>query len=412
MKVLRKWKEKGAGVEFRRRNLLHEEDKEDSEEETSLSTLQRFNDKLKKKEQERLQRINQSAREESSPDDTETSPPKNVRQHEVFISEFDDSQETQSDVILSYPSTTSSEVQRTFDSHIPDNQSNELSNSQRIDSVDGGPFEDIQTFSGASDYDENDFEEEENSCESIDVENAVELVDLADENNVNPSDSSHIVPVTGVRTSSYPHGNGRVPSLVTEKTAEWLVDDVRPRAAKRKRPAKQTTLTGSTERRTRPFTAARPSPRLNLSKSKPSLPKQTRLVVPKEPRAHQNTSTVSNSFVNRVSAPVTVRSDVVSTVAAGNVRINTPQANIPHNVAPGQCGTQHNVAHTAQGGTPPMRLRVRVQDKVFLIPCPRSNAQESKNIGWLAEQVKTGQIFSFFTVAVDITLSVAVQQVL
>lgn len=409
MKVLRKWKEKGAGVEFRRRNLIHEEDKEDSEEETSLSTLQRFNDKLKKKEQERLQRINQSAREESSPDDTETSPPKNGRQHEVFNSEFDDSQETQSDVILSYPSTTSSEVQRTFDSHIPDNQSNEP---QRIDSVDGGPFEDIQTFSGASDYDENDFEEEENSCESMDVENAVELVDLADENNVNPSDSSHIVPVTGVRTSSYPHGNGRVPSLVTEKTAEWLVDDVGPRAAKRKRPAKQTTLTGSTERRKRPSTAARPSPRLKLSKSKPSLPKQTRLVVPKEPRAHQNTTTVSNSFVNRVSAPVTVRSDVVSTVAAGNARINTPQANIRHNVAPGQCGTQHNVAHTAQGGTPPMRLRVRVQDKVFLIPCPRSNAQESKNIGWLAEQVKMGQIFSFFTVAVDITLSLAVQQVL
>lgn len=33
-----------------------------------------------------------------------------------------------------------------------------------------------------------------------------------------------------------------------------------------------------------------------------------------------------------------------------------------------------------------MRLRVWVQDKMFLIPCPQGNAQEAKCVGWLAEQ--------------------------
>lgn len=376
VKFLKKCKESGSGgVELRRRNIIHENDNEEEEEETTSSTLQRFNDKLRKKEEERLKRMNKSFCDEDSPEDVEICPPKKVIQHGVFISEDDEG--SQSEVILSYPSTSSSEVKSTCNSHVLDNQRNKSQSS-------GIPYEGIQTFSDASDYDENGFGKEDYTSVCMDSDNVAEMVDLASENNFNASNSSYVDPVTGVRTSSY--SGGQLPSLVSEKTAEWLIDDVGPRTAKRKRPVKQTKLTGSIQQRKRTSTAAQPSPRLNLSKSKPSHPKQAKLVVSKESRTHPNAISAPGLSVRPLSTPLTVRPDVSPTVAAGNARINTPETNTRHNVA--------------QGGTPPMRLRVRVQDKVFLIPCPRSNAQESKNIGWLAEQVNESQELFFFFLSI------------
>lgn len=368
VKCLRRFKERGGDVELRRRNLIHEDDKEDNEEgETMPSTLQRFNEKLKKKEQERLQRMNSSFCKEDS-EELEVFPPKEVYEHGGFMNEEEDedSQENQSDVVLSFPSThSSSEMQSTFNRSQPNG-------SQTIRSAHCIPSEGIHTFSDAGDFEADDVCDEDSSYPSMDLGNEVKMVNLIDENHVN---ASYIDPVTGVRTSSY--SAERVPSLVTEKTAEWLVDDVGPRTAKRKRPAKQTKLPGSTEQRKRAPTSVQPVPRLNLSKSKPSRPKQTTLVVSKEPRALRSSVSAPGSSVNVISTPVIVGRDVVSTALAGISRINTPNAQ--HNVAP--------------GGTPPMRLRVRVQDKLFLIPCPR---QESKNIGWLAEQVDH-KIFFFLS---------------
>ena len=359
VKYLRRYKERGGDVKPRRRNLIHEDD----EDETMPSTLQRFNEKLKKKEQERLQRMNNSLCEEDS-EEPAVFPPKEVYELGGFTNEEedDDSQENQSDVVLSFPSThSSSEVQSTFNNPFPPNGSQTIRNAHCIPSEDAG------------DYEGDDVDDEDSSYASMDFGNEVEMVNLVDENNVNASNSSYIDPVSGVRASSY--SAGRVPSLVTEKTAEWLVDDVGPRTAKRKRPAKQTKLPGSTEQRKRAPTTVRPISRLNLSKSKPSRPKQTTLVVSKEPRAHQTAISAPDSSVNVISTSVSVRRDVVSTAPVGSSRNNTPNAQ--HKVAP--------------GGTPPMRLRVRVQDKLFLIPCPR---QESKNIGWLAEQVDHKIFFS------------------
>ena len=366
VKCLRRYKERGGDVELRRRNLIHEDDKEDDEEgETMPSTLQRFNEKLKKKEQERLQRMNNSFCEEDS-EELEVFPPKEVYEHGGFTNEEEDedSQENQSDVVLSFPSThSSSEMHSTF------NNRSQPNGSQTIRSAHCIPSEGIHTFSDAGDFEADDVCDEDGSYASMDLGNEVEMVNLIDENHVN---ASYIDPVTGVRTSSY--STERVPSLVTEKTAEWLVDDVGPRTAKRKRPAKQTKFPGSTEQRKRAPTTVRPVSRLNLSKSKTSRPKQMTLVVSKEPRARQSSVSAPDSSVNVISTPVIVGRDVVSTAPAGISRINTPNAQ--HNIAP--------------GGTPPMRLRVQVQDKLFLIPCPR---QESKNIGWLAEQVDHKIIF-------------------
>ena len=396
VKFLRKCREKGGCFELKRRNVIHEEDKEDDGEETTSSTLQRFNEKLKKKEQERLQRMNKSLCEESSPEDTEICPPKRISQSGVFISENDNSLEDHCEVIESFPSTSSnSEGDSKSSSHVLDNQPNGL---QGIGSVYGVPFQSTETFSDASDYEGNNLGEDDSTFLSMDSDNAVEMVDLADENDVNAFNSSYVDTVTGVRTSS--DSSGQVPSLLFEKTTAWLVDDVGPRPSKRKRPAKQTKLTGgSVEQKKRGSTASiprpalnhmkskasatsRPIPGLSLTKSKTSQQKQVRLAVSKEPRTHQTAFSVPNSTVNIVSTPVTGRPNVVSTVTAGNSKTNTPETYAQPNVA--------------LGGTPPMRLRVRVQDKVFLIPCPRSNLQESKNIGWLAEQVISISVsFSF-----------------
>ena len=215
---------------------------------------------------------------------------------------------------------------------------------------------------------------------SSDSENTVEMATVADENNGNTFNSSYVDPVTGVS------------GLLLECNTAWLVDDVGPKPAKRKRPAKQTKLTsGSTVQRR--STAAMPRPGLNNKKSKPttisrrspglslSRPKQAKLPVSKEPRTCQ-TAFSSHSMVNNASSPVTARSDVNIT----NVTTGTPRTYSPDIAS--RLGL-------LQAGTPPMRLRVRVQDKVFLIPCPRSNQQESKSIGWLAKQVVNVSVVLF-----------------
>ena len=372
VKYLRRYKERGGDVELRRRNQIQEK-----EEETTSSTLQRFNEKLKKKEYERLQRMNRNVSEERR-EDVEAVPLANVTQYGEFISDEELSQGNQSEVaIFPYPSASSSELPGIFSDHM------ELARPQTRDGVDNIHSDCIEPFSNVSDFEGDDLDDGDSPITSVDLESEVEMVDLGDENNVNTSNSLYIDPVTGVRTDS--HSDGQVSYFVAEKTAQWLVDDIGPRTAKRKRPAKQTKLPGVMEQKKRTTTVLRPTPQLSLSKSKPSCPKQTKLVVSKEPRIPQSAMFGLDSSVIVISNPVNARCDVVTAVSAGNSRINTLETN-----------TQNNMA---VGGPPPMRLRVQVQDKVFLIPCPQNNAQESKNIGWLAEQVDNSVfvfVFLFF----------------
>lgn len=364
-KFLRNYKGPESGVELRRRNAVFDEDHEEVEESSGGSTssaLQRFNEKLKKKEMERLQRVNRSVFNNSSQKDTDEIQPSRISKGTI-ISEDDDSQENQCEVILSYPSSSSTESQSTSHSNI-DNQS-------RADDM--LPYDGIQTFSDGSDCEENDHGDEDSTYASMDEENnGVEMADSDDQDSVIVS-TAFVDPITGIKRSS--HLIDQVPSLISQKTADWLVDDVGPQTAKRKRPPKQVKLPRSMQQTKRiSATTTRPKHRLNLSKSqKLPRPKQSTLVVSKETRTPQNSSCAANSSVSNVSTPVFSRADVVSTAPGVNSRSNIPTTSPRHIVAP--------------GGTPPMRLRVRVQDKVFLIPCPQGNAQEAKCIGWLAEQV-------------------------
>lgn len=357
VKFLRQSLVQGDCSGIRRRNVIHDEDNEqEDKEDTASSTLQRFNEKLKKKEQERLRRMNKNLCEENHSEDLEISPTKRLSQQQIFVNEDEDEIES-----LSYS----------------DRPVDHPSNSQNSYRNHG---EGIQTFSDGSDYEGHDFVQVDCPYASSDSENTVEMATVADENNGNTFNSSYVDPVTGVS------------GLLLECNTAWLVDDVGPKPAKRKRPAKQTKLTsGSTVQRR--STAAMPRPGLNNKKSKPttisrrspglslSRPKQAKLPVSKEPRTCQ-TAFSSHSMVNNASSPVTARSDVNIT----NVTTGTPRTYSPDIAS--RLGL-------LQAGTPPMRLRVRVQDKVFLIPCPRSNQQESKSIGWLAKQVVNVSVVLF-----------------
>ena len=357
VKFLRQSLVQGDCSGIRRRNVIHGEDNEqEDKEDTASSTLQRFNEKLKKKEQERLRRMNKNLCEENHSEDLEISPTKRLSQQQIFVNEDEDEIESlsYSDRPVGHPSNS----QNSYRNH----------------------GEGIQTFSDGSDYEGHDFVQVDCPYASSDSENTVEMATVADENNGNTFNSSYVDPVTGVS------------GLLLECNTAWLVDDVGPKPAKRKRPAKQTKLTsGSTVQRR--STAAMPRPGLNNKKSKPttisrrspglslSRPKQAKLPVSKEPRTCQ-TAFSSHSMVNNASSPVTVRSDVNIT----NVTTGTPRTYSPDIAS--RLGL-------LQAGTPPMRLRVRVQDKVFLIPCPRSNQQESKSIGWLAKQVVNVSVVLF-----------------
>ena len=360
VKFLRNYKGSDKGTELRRRDTAFHDDSEEevSSGESTPSALKRFNEKLKKKEMERLQRMNGSVCKDSSPEDiSEIHPEKTSK---GSIREDDDSQENQHEVVLSFPSSSSTQFQNHSGNHIED-QSTGLQIDSSVDDL----------VSDASDYEENDNGDVDSTYSSMDEgNNGIEMVDWNGQDSVIMG-ATLVDPVAETGSSS--HLSGRVPSLVTQKTADWLVDDMGPRTAKRKRPAKQAKLPGSLQRRKRinSATNARSKYGLNPGASqKMPRAKQSTLAVSKEVRTYRNSIDVPS--IN-VSTPAPSRPEVVSTISGANSGLTISATSPRHIVAP--------------GGTPPMRLRVRVQDKVFLIPCPQGSAQESKNIGWLAEQV-------------------------
>lgn len=313
---------------------------------------------------ERLQRMNGTVCEDSSPEDIDQM--HSTKTSKGLLREDDDSQENHLEVIQSFPSSSSTQFQLYYGNYI-ENQSTGLGIDDDMVCCDAA-----ERFSdAASEYDGNDGD---STYSSMDEGN--NGVDWNDQDSVIMG-ATVVDPV--VETGSNGHLSGRVPSLVTQKTADWLVDDMGPRTVKRKRPAKQAKLPGSLQRRKRINSATITRPKHGLSPSaSQNMPrtKQSTLAVSKEVRTYQNSIHVRDSSVS-VSTSVPSRTDVVSTVSEANSRLNVSTTTPRRIVAP--------------GGTPPMRLRVRVQDKVFLIPCPQGSAQEAKNIGWLAEQASEQQ---------------------
>ena len=368
VKFLRNYKGRpDDGTELRRRNTAFHSDseEEDSSGGSIPSALKRFNEKLKKKEMERLQGMNGTFCEDSSPEDIDQIDPKKTSKE--LLREDDDLQGNHLEVIQSFPSSSSTRFQSNSGNHI-EKQATGLRTDDMVCCDDAERFSDV-----ASEDDGNDNGDGDSTYSSMDEgNNGIEMIDWNDQDSVIMG-ATLVDPVAETRNSS--HLSGRVPSLVTQKTADWLVDDVGPRTVKRKRPAKQAKLPGSLQRRKRINSATITRPKHGLSPStSQNLPraKQSTLAVSKEVRTYRNL----DSSVD-VSNPLPSRPNVVSTVSGANSGLNVSTTTPRHIVAP--------------GGTPPMRLRVRVQDKVFLIPCPQGSAQEAKNIGWLAEQVSEQQ---------------------
>jgi hypothetical protein len=162
----------------------------------------------------------------------------------------------------------------------------------------------------------------------------------------------------------------------TIDVCDWLIDDMPERPPKRRRTNKQATLgTSMALSRRGPSTYTSKTPRNNSVSSSArriSRPKQARLEVRRTP------------------SPTFLSSSQISTQSHHG---DDSSANAPfqsHSSGPSlQLDTtvrQTSGANTA-GGVPPMRVRVQVQGKTFLIPCPEKSDQERKTIAWLAEQV-------------------------
>lgn len=368
IKHLRRHKERCGNVEFRQRNLVLDEDNEDGQEKDSTSsTLQKFNEKLKRKEQDRMQRMNRGYSSGPYQEDEICSSPMEVIQHSSQYSDncvFEENgsellSENESEMFLSCPSSNC----------IGEKQSNLDGNTEgkKSPSANGFCYESTNPDSDVTNSDSNALVYDECVFPSEDFENGEEIDDSENEND-SPS-----IEIEEERRTSNTYRNSEVPSLVTEKTAQWLIDDIGYRNAKRKRPTKQTKLTGSVVSKKRFSGPVKHRVQSNQSKSKFSRPKQTTLNISKEPRTETSALIELDSAMSVMSTPVNARHKITSEVATGTSRNTSHEINTMPNVT--------------SGGTPPMRLRVRVQDKVFLIPCPKNNAQESKNIGWLAEQV-------------------------
>ena len=376
VKLLRNHKATKISSELRRRNVVFDDDDNDEEadesSQESTSALQRFNDKLMKKEIERLQRMNKKILDNSNQGHVdEPHPPKTLSKGAV-ISEDDDSQENQLEVVLSYPSSSSGEPAHSSVHHVVGSANDMFS----CDS-DEASFDAVHN-NGI------DVGDDDSTYASMDEENGVEMVDLNDQNSDFGLSALITDPIIGTSSDTSSHYTGSVASHISQKTADWLVDDVGPRRAKRKRQAKLTNLARSTDRTRQTATASRPRHRLSLGNThKGPHPKQSRLVVSQEPKAPESPSNTMLSRDNYVTnhwsqndllTSIPSGSEVTSTVLGVRTSVyDSPGASSRHTGTP--------------GGTPPMRLKVWVQDKMFLIPCPQGNTQEAKSVGWLAEQV-------------------------
>lgn len=367
VKHLRRHKERCGDVEFRQRNLVLDEDNEDGQEkDQTSSTLQRFNEKLKQKEQDRMQRMNRGYSAGPYQEGEICSSPMEVIQHSSQYGDncvFEENgsellSESEGEMFLSCPSSNCiGGKQGSLDGN---------TEGKKSPFANGFYYESTNPDSDVTDSDNNALVYDECVFPSEDFEIEEEVDESENEN-----DSPSIELEEERRTSNY--RNREVASLVTEKTAQWLIDDIGYRNAKRKRPTKQTKLTGSVVSKKRFSGPVKHRVQSNQRKSKFSGPKQTTLNVSKEPRTETNALIELDSPMSVMSTTVNARHKITSKVATGTSRNTSHEINTMPNVT--------------SGGTPPMRLRVRVQDKVFLIPCPKNDAQESKNIGWLAEQV-------------------------
>lgn len=152
----------------------------------------------------------------------------------------------------------------------------------------------------------------------------------------------------------------------------WLVDDMPHKSSKRKRTAKQMTLTGRTAETTKRTSNRTKSRSLSSHRQKQTGNRQALLR-----KTNFDASPMIDIFDNNeVESESSIAPTVQSQFQTG-VQITSrqnPVAEVAQTVAP-------------VFGPPPMRLQVKIQDKAYLIPCPLGSERESKTVAWLADQV-------------------------
>lgn len=185
-----------------------------------------------------------------------------------------------------------------------------------------------------------------------------------------------------------------VPALIPETNrnagSDWLVDDLAPRTFKRRRQSKltatfqRTSTAGQRSRGKRNLSSGgqrNKTPRTHSrTMSSATQPRQSRLQVDREvitPRTNPG---------NVLSSRTTHQESVQHSFATANVTTSSLQTSC-FSARPGPSSGGTSSVAGPSSGTPPMRVRVRVQGKTFLVPCPRLQNGEGKTIGWLAEQV-------------------------
>lgn len=154
----------------------------------------------------------------------------------------------------------------------------------------------------------------------------------------------------------------------TSEDSDWLINDMPERPTKRRRTNKQATLSSSLALSHRgPSTYSGKNARSKtISNRKASRPKQTRLEVRRTPSPTYFSS---------------------SPISHQNANTSFQQGHSSAPSSQGDSAVHQTSSVSTSGGAPPMRIRVQVQGKTFLIPCPEKNDQECKTIAWLAEQV-------------------------
>ena len=158
----------------------------------------------------------------------------------------------------------------------------------------------------------------------------------------------------------------------------WLVDDM-PQSSKRKRAAKQVTLTGKIARTSKKKTSSNSNRTKNrTSRSHRQMPVHNRQALLQPTRTNTDFNTSPSIIVDNYSEDNSEDISMVTNHSQLHTRTQT-----------------HNQRHVPEiaatplpiPGPPPMRLQVKIEDKSYLIPCPIDREGESKTVAWLTDQV-------------------------
>ena len=368
VKFLRNFKKGQSDADIRSRNALFDED----DKEVDRSVLERSLMTLKRNDMERGQGLKQSFSEECFEENSEESlHSQPVTQ--ALIGDEEDSPENQCEM-----STNHANPSRIL---LPSIASSLQEDDYSVNNRRPLPLcTDDQTLNDPSEFGEDN----DSTYASMDEDCGVESSDADYESPV--MESSSVCYMNSLTGSRLNEPRSQQSALVYDRR-DWLANDTGQRATKRKRPAKQTKITASVLRQRTPSGPRRPTSKAGLRTTK--VPSKQPI---KAKSSIHSSAPLGNPFVSSdcrgssVSSCDTIsmehgdRAPPTTTISV----VNTPVLSERPNIYP--------------DGTPPMRLRVQVQEMMFLIPCPRSYDNKSeKNIGWLAEQVSR----HFFTVLVN-----------